>query len=222
MYLGNQTSEDSVMVVSTARGPHEVLGVPASAAPAEVRQAYRALAKRFHPDRWATADPQTRSEAELRMKEVNGAYRALMERSGPVAAPPRAAPAAPAPPPAPVWRRPAAGPWVGPFRTCSRCGEAYPVAEPWCRWCYWPNRTRRQERRYGTDGRIGLVAVLAVTCTWLWWPWIGPVVTEVLPQIIAILALGVLLFVGSRLLTWGPSTRRSRGSRGGQPGSGEL
>jgi curved DNA-binding protein len=35
---------------ATRRQPHEILGVPAGADPEEVRRAFRALAKRYHPD----------------------------------------------------------------------------------------------------------------------------------------------------------------------------
>jgi hypothetical protein len=48
--------------------PHAVLGLQPGASPDEVAAAYRALAKRWHPDRGGGA------EAERRMAEINGAY----------------------------------------------------------------------------------------------------------------------------------------------------
>jgi hypothetical protein len=48
--------------------PHAVLGLQPGASPDEVAAAYRAFAKRWHPDRGGGA------EAERRMAEINGAY----------------------------------------------------------------------------------------------------------------------------------------------------
>jgi hypothetical protein len=48
--------------------PYAVLGLQPGASPDEVARAYRALAKRWHPDRGGGAD------AERRMAEINGAY----------------------------------------------------------------------------------------------------------------------------------------------------
>ncbi|MCC5950740.1 MAG: J domain-containing protein [Acidimicrobiia bacterium] len=44
---------------------------------AAITEAYRRLAKRHHPDRWATADPATQAHHEQQMLAVNRAYRLL-------------------------------------------------------------------------------------------------------------------------------------------------
>jgi DnaJ domain len=56
--------------VATIRGmdPHAVLGLPADATADQVSAAYRALAKRWHPDRGGGRD------AERRMAQINAAY----------------------------------------------------------------------------------------------------------------------------------------------------
>ncbi|GIS99243.1 MAG: hypothetical protein CM1200mP26_09560 [Acidimicrobiales bacterium] len=59
---------------------YRTLGVPASASPDELRDAYRGLARRLHPDR--VADPAARRSAADRMAKVNEAWRVL-GRSGP-------------------------------------------------------------------------------------------------------------------------------------------
>jgi curved DNA-binding protein len=56
-----------------ARDYYEVLGVPRGAAADEIQQAYRRLARRYHPD--VNKDPS----AEDRFKEVNEAYQVLSD-----------------------------------------------------------------------------------------------------------------------------------------------
>src|SRR5205809_363254 len=51
------------------RDPYEVLGVAKTASPAEIKKAYRRLAKKFHPDQNPT-DPK----AKEHFSEVNQAY----------------------------------------------------------------------------------------------------------------------------------------------------
>ena len=53
-----------------ADDPYTVLGVPRSAAEADIRRAYRKLAKELHPD----LNPSNRASAEERFKKVSNAY----------------------------------------------------------------------------------------------------------------------------------------------------
>ena len=50
-----------------------VLGVSADATTKEIKNAYRRLAKEYHPDR----NPEKSTEAEVRIKEINEAYEVL-------------------------------------------------------------------------------------------------------------------------------------------------
>ncbi|MCC6904280.1 MAG: DnaJ domain-containing protein, partial [Anaerolineae bacterium] len=52
---------------------YKILGIPRTATPREIKQAFRALARQYHPD--VNADPQ----AEARFKEVNEAYEVLSD-----------------------------------------------------------------------------------------------------------------------------------------------
>lgn len=59
--------------------PYRVLGVPPTATEDEIKKAYRALAKKYHPD-----VNNGSAEAEQRMKEINEAYSTVikMRRDG--------------------------------------------------------------------------------------------------------------------------------------------
>ena len=54
--------------------PYRVLGVSPQASEDEIKKAYRALAKKYHPD-----VNNGSSQAEARMKEINEAYSAIMK-----------------------------------------------------------------------------------------------------------------------------------------------
>lgn len=56
-----------------------VLGVSPAATTAELRQAYRRLAKLWHPDRYVDASPALRAQAERRMRALTRAYAALSD-----------------------------------------------------------------------------------------------------------------------------------------------
>jgi hypothetical protein len=100
--------------------PHAVLGLDPGASPEEVQRAYRALAKRFHPDRSGAAD------GEL-MISINAAYDLLRDRldESRAAAPPTPAPSADAPPRAAI-----AGAWLPPAVRRVLARELLAVLEP--------------------------------------------------------------------------------------------
>jgi curved DNA-binding protein CbpA len=55
---------------------YQLLGVPATASPAEIRQAYARLAKDKHPDRYP--EPAAKQEAERHFQELTTAFNALI------------------------------------------------------------------------------------------------------------------------------------------------
>lgn len=58
--------------------PYKVLGVSPSATDEEIRDAYRALVKKYHPDRYQ--DSALKEKAEEKMKEINAAYEMLTKK----------------------------------------------------------------------------------------------------------------------------------------------
>ncbi|MFA6545834.1 MAG: J domain-containing protein, partial [Limisphaerales bacterium] len=55
----------------------ETIGLKPGASPEEIKRAYLALVKRWHPDRFAH-DPVEQKQAEERLKSINVAYEALV------------------------------------------------------------------------------------------------------------------------------------------------
>ncbi len=58
---------------------YDVLSVPKTANADEIKSAYRRLAKKYHPDVFATADESKKKEAEVKFKEVQHAYDVLSD-----------------------------------------------------------------------------------------------------------------------------------------------
>ena len=58
------------------RDPYEVLGVNKNATDAEIKAAYKELARKYHPDNYA--DNPLSDLAEEKMKEINEAYDSIM------------------------------------------------------------------------------------------------------------------------------------------------
>ena len=59
--------------------PYEILNVPPRSTKAEIRNAYRALARRWHPDRFM--EGPERDWANEKMAEINAAYHACLHES---------------------------------------------------------------------------------------------------------------------------------------------
>ncbi|RTL72555.1 MAG: J domain-containing protein [Hyphomicrobiales bacterium] len=67
------------LAASEPLNPHAVLGVPANAGYEQIRKAYVALAKAYHPDRYATAElpPEVLEYLFTMVRRINAAHAAL-------------------------------------------------------------------------------------------------------------------------------------------------
>lgn len=61
------------------QNPYEMLGVEQKAGPEQIRAAYHALVKRWHPD--AMGDEALRREAQQKLIEINLAYEAVLKNA---------------------------------------------------------------------------------------------------------------------------------------------
>jgi len=66
----------------TAEDPYRVLGLAAGASAEEIRQAYRELAAKYHPDKVEHLGEEFRRLAEQRFKQIQAAYQELKQRHG--------------------------------------------------------------------------------------------------------------------------------------------
>lgn len=62
-----------------AKNYYDILGVDKSASADEIKSAYRRLAKKYHPDVYATAPEKEKMEAEDKFKEIQYAYDVLSD-----------------------------------------------------------------------------------------------------------------------------------------------
>lgn len=61
--------------------PYDILGVSREASAVDIRTAYQALVRQYHPDRVASMPSEFQEVAERKTKEINAAYTQL-KRSG--------------------------------------------------------------------------------------------------------------------------------------------
>lgn len=62
-----------------AKNYYEILGVQKTATADELKSAYRKLAKKYHPDVYASASDAEKKDAEAKFKEINHAYEVLSD-----------------------------------------------------------------------------------------------------------------------------------------------
>lgn len=147
---------------------YEVLGIPPSASPGDIRSAHRDLVKRYHPDRLSNASPEEVKQAEIKFAQIQQAYETLSEKRAEYDMQLRAEAAAdsPAPPtePAPVS---AAVPTKGAFPIPVYRPPAPDDSklDPWVRM----RRANRYNGPWITFGLFVLLAVMSVGVRLMWY-----------------------------------------------------
>ena len=79
-YSGADTGSGASASDAGPRDPYTVLGLSKDASAADVKQAYRALANQYHPDKVSHLGEEFRQLAERRFKEIQEAYQALQKK----------------------------------------------------------------------------------------------------------------------------------------------
>jgi DnaJ like chaperone protein len=70
------------MFVKSADTSYKILEIEKTATDDEVKKAYRAMAKKYHPDRVNTQDEAIKKGAEEKFKEVQKAYETIQKERG--------------------------------------------------------------------------------------------------------------------------------------------
>jgi DnaJ like chaperone protein len=78
----NEFDSIKAMFVKSANNSYKILDVQKSATDAEVKKAYREMAKKYHPDRVNTQDEAIKKGAEEKFKQVQAAYETIQKERG--------------------------------------------------------------------------------------------------------------------------------------------
>ncbi len=84
LLVGHTLEKNPEILSKATLGPklkpdYDVLRVPYSAGPKEIKAAYKGLARKYHPDRFADTDPVVQELAKEKMTEINVAYDRIMK-----------------------------------------------------------------------------------------------------------------------------------------------
>jgi DnaJ like chaperone protein len=70
------------MFVASTESAYAILEIERSASDQEVKNAYRNMAKKYHPDRVITQDEALKKGAEEKFKQVQAAYEQIQKERG--------------------------------------------------------------------------------------------------------------------------------------------
>ena len=78
----NEFESIKAMFIKSADNSYKILDIEKSATDAEVKKAYREMAKKYHPDRVNTKDEAIKKGAEEKFKRVQAAYETIQKERG--------------------------------------------------------------------------------------------------------------------------------------------
>ena len=70
------------MFVKSADNAYKILEISPSATDAQVKKAYRTMAKKYHPDKLQTEDAALKKGAQEKFQQVQAAYEAIQKERG--------------------------------------------------------------------------------------------------------------------------------------------
>ena len=70
------------MFVKSADNAYKILEISPSASDAEVKKAYRTMAKKYHPDKLQTDDTALKKGAQEKFQQVQAAYETIQKERG--------------------------------------------------------------------------------------------------------------------------------------------
>lgn len=70
------------MFIQSADNAYTILDIPRSASDAEVKKAYREMAKKYHPDKIRSDDPALKKGAQEKFQQVQAAYESIQKERG--------------------------------------------------------------------------------------------------------------------------------------------
>jgi len=70
------------MQQSKSASSYKILGIDMTATNEQIKNAYRNLAIKYHPDKYATQSPQVQQDAEAKFIEIQNAYETIKAERG--------------------------------------------------------------------------------------------------------------------------------------------
>jgi len=67
---------------SKSASSYKILGIDVTATNEQIKKAYRNLAVKYHPDKYATQSPQVQHDAEAKFIEIQNAYETIKAERG--------------------------------------------------------------------------------------------------------------------------------------------
>ena len=84
-YLGIDTSDAAsirAMFVKDAGAAYKILEIPPDASDAELKNAYRSMAQKYHPDKVTHLGPEMQKAAQEKFQKLNAAYNEIKKQRG--------------------------------------------------------------------------------------------------------------------------------------------
>ena len=82
LYHKNINISTNIIPSKQAYNPFVILGIEQNASNEELKNAYRRLVKKYHPDKSMQKDDETRKQDAVKILEINEAYESIKKMRG--------------------------------------------------------------------------------------------------------------------------------------------